>query len=46
MTGTTILIIANPDVERIHYGREFETEPFHATRAVLEIINEEPEWAS
>lgn len=45
MTDTLIKVIASPDVERITYGREFEVEPFFATRAVMKIINEEPEWA-
>lgn len=45
MTDTLIKVLASPEVERITYGREFETEPFFATRAVMDIINQEPEWA-
>ncbi len=45
MTETLVKVLASPEVERITYGREFETEPLFATRAVIDIINEEPEWA-
>jgi hypothetical protein len=45
MTDTLIKVLISPEVERITYGREFDTEPFFATRAVMNIINEEPEWA-
>ncbi len=35
MTDPLIKVFASPEVERISYNREFETEPFFATRAVI-----------